>query len=160
MKTKNFNWLQALGYIVLIELIGNIGSFATFSQITNWYAQLAKPAFNPPNWLFGPVWTLLFALMGVSLYLVVKGGQKKATQSAIFLFGLQLTLNVLWSFIFFGWHQPGLAFIEIVLLWLAIVATIKAFFRLSPLAAWLLVPYLGWVTFASALNYAVWQLNR
>jgi tryptophan-rich sensory protein len=149
-----------LGFIVLIELIGNIGSLATFSQITIWYSTLAKPSFNPPSWIFGPVWTILFALMGVALYLIwSKGMQKKEIRSAVAVFSLQLALNVLWSFIFFGFHQPGLAFIEIVLMWVAIVATIRIFYRISKPAGWLLVPYLTWVTFATVLNFAVWQLN-
>lgn len=149
-----------MGFIVGVEAIGNIGSLATFSQITTWYAALAKPAFNPPSWVFGPVWTILFAMMGVALYLVWRSGTKKAgVKTALSVFGLQLALNVLWSFVFFGSHQPYWAFIEIILLWLAILATIKLFYPISRLAAWLLVPYLVWVTFASFLNYAIWQLN-
>lgn len=141
-------------------MVGNIGSLATFSQITTWYAQLAKPAFSPPNWVFGPAWTLLFALMGVALYLIwIKQLDQKAKRLAISVFSLQMALNVLWSFIFFGFHQPGLAFFEIIVLWLAIAGTIKIFYQHSKLAGWLLVPYLAWVTFASILNFAVWQLN-
>lgn len=150
------HWGRLLGCIIGIELIGNIGSLATFSQITTWYAALNKPGFNPPNGIFGPVWTILFALMGVALYLV---WSKKNNKKSLTLFSIQLVLNVLWSFIFFGWHQPGWAFIEIIILWIAILATIIEFHKLSKTAAWLMVPYLAWVTFATVLTFAVWQLN-
>ncbi len=150
------NWGRLLGCIVGIELIGNIGSLATLSQITTWYAALNKPWFNPPSGIFGPVWTILFALMGIALYLV---WQQKNNKRALTLFGVQLALNALWSFIFFGWHQPGWAFIEIVIMWIAILATIIEFHKISKTAAWLMVPYLAWVTFASVLTFAVWQLN-
>ena len=150
-----------LGCILGIELIGNIGSLATFQQITTWYLGLAKPAFNPPNWIFGPVWTILFALMGISLYLVwSSGANKKQLKPAITIFAIQLVLNVLWSFVFFGWHQPGWAFLEIVILWVAIVLTMSQFAKISKPAAWLLAPYLAWVSFATVLTAAVWQLNR
>lgn len=150
------NWARLLTCVIGVELIGNIGSLATFSQITTWYASLNKPVFNPPNSLFGPVWTILYALMGVALYLV---WNEKNNKKALTLFAIQLVLNVLWSFVFFGWHQPGWAFLEIIILWVAILATILEFRKLSKTAAWLLVPYLAWVTFASVLNFAVWRLN-
>lgn len=142
--------------VVGVELIGNIGSLATFSQITTWYTALDKPSFNPPNAIFGPAWTLLYALMGVALSLVLA---EKNNKRAITLFAIQLALNVLWSFIFFGWHAPGWAFVEIIVLWIAILATIIEFKKLSTTAAWLMVPYLAWVTFAAVLNFAVWRLN-
>lgn len=147
---------RLIGCVVCTELIGNIGSLATFSQITTWYAALNKPGFNPPNGIFGPVWTLLYALMGVALSLVLA---EKDNKKAVILFAIQLALNVLWSFVFFGWHQPGWAFVEIVILWIAILATIIEFHKISKAAAWLMVPYLAWVTFASVLTFAVWQLN-
>lgn len=159
---KSINWGTLLGFVLGSEIIGNIGSLATFSQITTWYATLSKPAFQPPNWLFGPVWTILFALMGISLYLVwAQRSEKTATQvdAAVKIFAVQFTLNVLWSFFFFGFHETYLAFLEILLLWSAIVVTIVQFRRISPTAAWLLVPYLVWVTFASILNLAVSNLN-
>ncbi len=151
------NWGRLLGCIFGVELIGNIGSLATFSQITTWYAALNKPAFNPPNGIFGPVWTILFALMGIALYLV---WSEKNNKKALALFAIQLVLNVLWSFVFFGWHQPGWAFIEIMLLWIAIATTIIEFKKLSKAAAWLMAPYLAWVSFAAVLTFAVWQLNK
>jgi benzodiazapine receptor len=151
---------RLLSCILGVELIGNIGSLATFSQITTWYAALEKPAFNPPNGIFGPVWTILFGLMGISLYLVwSSGANKKQISQVLIMFGIQLALNVLWSFVFFGWHQPGWAFLEIIILWLAILATLFLFYKISKTAAWLLVPYLAWVTFASVLTFAVWRLN-
>ncbi len=153
-------WLRLVGCILGVELIGNLGSLATFSQITTWYTALNKPSFNPPNGIFGPVWTLLFALMGLAFYLVWSSKYRtKEIRNAVSIFIVQLLLNVLWSFVFFGWHQPGWAFAEIVALWFAIVLTLGAFYKISKLAAWLLVPYLVWVTFASVLTFAVWQLN-
>ncbi|HEY1074943.1 MAG TPA: TspO/MBR family protein [Patescibacteria group bacterium] len=154
------NWVRLLACVVGTNIVGNIGSLATFSQITTWYATLEKPWFNPPNWLFGPAWTLLFTLMGISLYLILSHAGKREMKTAVLVFSIQMVLNVLWSFIFFGWHQLGIAFAEIVILWVAILVTIINFSRISKVAAWILVPYLGWVTFASLLNFAVWQLSR
>ncbi len=160
MKRGSFNWLTCLGFVVGTELVGNIGSLATFSQINSWYATLVKPSFNPPNWIFGPVWTILYALMGIALYLVwLKGLKKSEGRLALGAFALQLILNVKWSFLFFGLHWPLVAFVEIVLLWLAIVLTIRTFSIISKPAAWFLVPYLLWVSFAAALNFAIWYLN-
>lgn len=159
---KKIHWGALLGFVLGSEIIGNIGSLATFSQITTWYATLNKPSFQPPNWLFGPVWTILFALMGISLYLIWSQRSAKTTaqvDAAVKIFALQFALNVLWSFLFFGFHEPYLAFIEICILWLAIVATIIQFKGISRTAAWLLLPYLAWVSFASVLNYAVSRLN-
>ena len=152
--------LPPLLFILLAESAGVLGSFFTFSAIPTWYATLVKPAFNPPSWVFGPVWTVLYALMGIAAFLVWKRGWKKPdVKSALLVFGIQLALNALWSIIFFGMKELGIAFGEIVLLWFAIVATIRAFYRIDQRAAWLLVPYLAWVTFAAALNYALWSLN-
>jgi tryptophan-rich sensory protein len=142
--------------ILLCEAIGLIGSFFTFPAIGTWYAALQKPFFNPPNWLFGPVWTILFALMGISLYLV---WEKGLTKKAIIFFGIQLILNLAWSILFFGLHSPMLAFAEIIFLWIAIAATILEFKKVSQKAAWLLIPYILWVSFAAILNFAVWALN-
>ena len=136
-----------------------LGSVVTFPSIAGWYAGLAKPSFNPPNWVFGPVWTLLFTLMGVSLYMVWESRQKRSKRTAYILFGLQLTLNVLWSAVFFGLHQPDFALAVIVALLAAVVATIVAFWPFSRTAAILLMPYALWICFASALNGAVSILN-
>lgn len=150
-------------FIALAELAGVIGSVFTTPSIPTWYASLIKPSFQPPAWVFGPVWTTLFALMVIAAYLVyMKGGEKlwtKQKKVALALFSGQLILNILWSVIFFGWNNPGLAFVEIIALWLAILATIIAFAKVSKPAAWLLVPYILWVSFASVLNFAIFWLN-
>ncbi len=139
---------------------GFIGSFFTSSSIPTWYAALNKPFFNPPNWLFAPVWTLLYILMGVALYLVWNTDLKtSAIKTAIIIFVVQLILNVLWSLLFFGMKAPLYAFIEIIILWLAIAFTMIKFYPISPTAAYLLLPYILWVSFASILNFFIWRLN-
>ena len=142
-------------------LAGFLGSVFTTPAIPIWYADLIKPALNPPAWVFGPVWTTLFVLMGISAFLVWKKGlEHKHVKIALGIFIGQLALNTLWSIIFFGLHSPGGAIVELVILWLAILATIIAFARISRLAAWLLIPYILWVSFAGYLNYSIWQLNK
>lgn len=139
--------------------VGSISGYVTSSSVDNWFTTINKPSFNPPNWLFAPVWTTLYILMGISLYLV---WQKNATHSktrAILMFGIQLFLNFLWSIIFFGLHEPGWAFVDIVVLLFSIILTIVEFRKLSKAAAWLLLPYILWVAFATALNFAIWRLN-
>ncbi|MFZ1987651.1 MAG: TspO/MBR family protein [Minisyncoccia bacterium] len=147
--------------IVISELAGIIGSVFTTPSIAGWYATLVKPALNPPAWVFGPVWTTLFALMGIAAFLVwEKGLGHRDVKIALGIFAGQLVLNTLWSIIFFGLHSPGGALVEIVfLLWLAILATIIAFYKISRPAAWLLVPYIAWVSFAAYLNFTIWLLN-
>ncbi|OGL73321.1 TspO protein [Candidatus Uhrbacteria bacterium RIFCSPHIGHO2_02_FULL_60_10] len=146
--------------IAVSEGAGLIGSVFTVPAVPNWYATLSKPAFAPPNWIFGPVWTTLFALMGGAAFLIWKRGlDRKEVKIALGLFIGQLALNAIWSLVFFGLRNPGGAFIELVLLWLAILATIVAFARISKLAAWLLAPYVLWVSFAGYLNFAIWTLN-
>lgn len=146
--------------IIVSELAGIIGSVFTAPSITGWYAGIVKPTFNPPSWLFGPVWITLFALMGIAAFLVwEKGLERRDVKIALGIFIGQLILNTLWSIIFFGLHSPGGAFIEIIFLWLAIVATIISFAKISKPAAWLLVPYILWVSFAMFLNYTIWTLN-
>jgi tryptophan-rich sensory protein len=124
-----------------------------------WYEGLVKPALNPPNWIFGPVWTCLYALMGISAWLVWLQRQTVPVRSALVLFGIQLLFNGLWTFIFFGLRRPGLAFVDIVILWAAIACTLAAFWRRSRYAALLLIPYLLWVSFAVYLNFELWRLN-
>ncbi|MFA6049133.1 MAG: TspO/MBR family protein [Candidatus Micrarchaeia archaeon] len=146
--------------VIACELAGVAGSVFTVQSIPTWYAALQKPAFSPPNWVFAPVWTTLYLLMGIALYLVWENGlQKKEVRVAVCVFGLQLFLNALWSFLFFGLRSPGLAFVEIILLWLSIAATTALFYRISKTAGLLLTPYVVWATFAAALNYYVWMLN-
>ncbi len=146
--------------IAICQLAGIVGSVFTFSAIPAWYASLAKPAFSPPNWIFGPVWLLLYTLMGISLYLVWnKGFKKRENRTALYLFGTQLALNSLWSILFFGLKNPFYALLEIIVLWIMIALTIRAFSRISGRAAQLLVPYILWVSFAAVLNFFVWRLN-
>jgi translocator protein len=142
------------------EVAGVLGSFATASSVSTWYAALEKPVLNPPSWVFGPVWVTLYALMGVAAFLVWKRGlAQRGVKVALVAFGVQLLLNALWSFIFFGLRETGWAFVEIMALWLAIVWTMVVFSRVSKLAARLFVPYILWVSFAAYLNAAIWFLN-
>ncbi|HEY4514031.1 MAG TPA: TspO/MBR family protein [Candidatus Paceibacterota bacterium] len=158
MSLKNI--LKLIVAIGVSELAGIIGSIFTAPAIQGWYAGIVKPAINPPSWLFGPVWTILFALMGVAAFLIWrKGLERRDVKIALGIFLGQLILNTLWSVIFFGFESPGGALLEIVFLWLAILATIIAFARISKLAAWLLAPYILWVSFALYLNYTIWVLN-
>ncbi|MDQ5955077.1 MAG: translocator protein [Patescibacteria group bacterium] len=157
MNKRENNWLVLIGFIVLAQSAGIVGSLFTTPNIPTWYATLYRPPIAPPNWIFAPVWTTLFLLMGVAAYLVWRSGPR--TKLALRIFGLQLALNVLWSILFFGLQSPGAAFVEIIFLWLSIVWTMYAFAKHSTLAAWLLSPYLAWVTFAGALNYFIWTLN-
>lgn len=137
---------------------GALGSAATGSAVDDWYRQLEKPSFNPPPGVFGPVWTVLYILMGVGLYLVWRK-PAKGKRGAYAAFGVQLFLNSMWSVIFFGWKTPLWAFVEIFFLFAAIVVTTVLFWRISRAAAILLFPYLIWVTFASVLIFRIWQLN-
>jgi benzodiazapine receptor len=124
-----------------------------------WYEHLIKPSWRPPNRLFAPAWTILYLTIAVSGWLVWRDFGFAAATLPLAVYGVQLVLNAVWTPIFFGLHRPDLAFFEIVLLWLSIIATISLFYPLNPSAAWLLVPYLAWVTFAAALNFAIWRLN-
>ncbi|MBM3296886.1 MAG: tryptophan-rich sensory protein [Candidatus Aminicenantes bacterium] len=146
--------------LVACQAAGFLGSLATTPSIPNWYKSLAKPSFTPPSWVFGPAWITLYLMMGVALFLVWrKGLSAPGVKTALILFFVQLALNSLWSVLFFGLHQPFWAFVEIVVLWVFILLTLIAFWRISLPAGLLLVPYLLWVTFASALNFAIWRLN-
>jgi tryptophan-rich sensory protein len=152
-------WIGLIAFVVVCLGAGGFGAMATTPEIDGWYKTLAKPSWNPPDRVFGPVWTTLFVLMGVAAWLVWLQGGFKAAAKPLSLFSVQLALNVAWSWIFFGLHQPGWAFLEIVVLWLAIAATTIAFYRCSKVAGWLLVPYLAWVSFAGVLNFAIWRMN-
>ena len=145
--------------VVGCELVGILGTPFTISAIPAWYATLNKPVFAPPNWIFGPVWTLLYFLMGISFYLIWKQGWKKKIRAAGMFFLAQLGLNFIWSPIFFGLRAPLLGLIVIVTMWVLIVMTMKRFYPLSRLAFYLLVPYLLWVSFATLLNAAIVVLN-
>ena len=150
---------QALALFGWLALCFAAAATAVFVSTDGWYAGLQKPSWNPPSWLFGPAWSLLYILMAVAAWLVWREGGWKAQGSALRLFLLQWFLNALWTPLFFGLHRPGLAFAEIILLWLAIAATLWSFWRVRKLAGLLLVPYLAWVTFATVLNFTIWRLN-
>lgn len=140
---------------------GFIGSLANARSIPTWYATLNKPSFSPPNSVFAPVWTALYIMMAIAAFLVWRRGiQTPWVTQALIAFGVQLVLNTLWSILFFGLRQPGWAFGEIVLLWIAILATIVIFSRIAPAAAWLMVPYILWVSFAAVLNFSLWRINQ
>jgi tryptophan-rich sensory protein len=155
------NWPKLLACVASCQLAGVVGAVFTRSAIPAWYAYLKKPSFTPPNWLFGPAWITLYLLMAIAAYLVwQKGWQAPGVHQALAFFLIQLLLNILWSPVFFGWRSPLGGMIVIVLLWLAIVATIFFFSKISEPAAWLLLPYLLWVSYASALNISIYFLNR
>lgn len=158
---KPHNTLKLISSVIVCEFAGIIGAVFTFRAIPDWYATLEKPLLSPPNWIFGPVWTTLYLLMGIAVFLVWQKGfiERKDVKIAMSVFAVQLTLNALWSIIFFGMHNPGGAFIEIIFLWLSILATMIAFYKISKPAMWLLVPYILWVSFAGYLNYAIFILN-
>ncbi|MFC2143906.1 TspO/MBR family protein [Candidatus Aenigmatarchaeota archaeon] len=154
------DFVKLIVSIIICQVIGGIGSIFTAPSISTWYTTLAKPWFTPPNWVFAPVWITLFLLMGISLYLIwEKGLKEKRIKTAISIFGIQLALNAIWSIIFFGLQSPFYAFIEIIILWIAILATIISFYKISKPAGLILLPYIIWVTIASSLNYYVWILN-
>lgn len=152
--------ITALMICLLLPLaIGGISGYATASGITDWYVNLNKPSFNPPNYLFGPVWTFLYLLMGVSLFIVWRSPAGPDRTQALRIFVIQLTLNFLWSFLFFRFNLPGLALLEIIMIWISILTMILLFGRISKPAAYLQIPYLLWVSFATVLNGAIWYLN-
>lgn len=141
-------------------LAGVIGSIFTVSSIPTWYITLRKPPFSPPNWVFGPVWTALYIMMGISLYLVLNSKIKsKEKRKGLSYFFIQLVLNALWSIVFFGLHLPFYAFVIILFLWLTILLTAINFMKVSKTAGWLLFPYLLWVSFATLLNFSITILN-
>jgi tryptophan-rich sensory protein len=158
MKTKEI--ISLIVAIITCQAAGIVGSIFTASKIPTWYKGLIKPALNPPSWVFGPVWTTLYLLMGIALYIIWKKGlNTEGVKFALTIFAVQLILNALWSIVFFNMENLGLALINIVLMWLSILWTIVLFYRLSPTAGLLLIPYILWVSFASYLNYAIWTLN-
>jgi translocator protein len=152
--------LKLLLAISISEAAGIIGSIFTASALPTWYAQLIKPDLNPPGWMFGPVWTTLYALMGVAAFLVwTKSWERRDVRKALSVFGFQLVLNASWSIVFFGLQSPGWALVNIALMWLAILWTMILFYKISKPATWLLVPYILWVSFAAYLNYSIYVLN-
>jgi tryptophan-rich sensory protein len=153
------NHLILLALLTTCLAVGFVGSLATRTSVDSWYAGLSKPGWTPPNWLFGPVWTLLYILMAVAAWLVVRQLGLSESLPAIFAFAVQLALNLAWSFLFFWLRAPGIAFFEILVLWTAILVTVVLFFRVSATAGWLMAPYLVWVSYAAALNLAIWWMN-
>ena len=149
-------WLALAGWLLLCFAAASLGAVFMPGE---WYATLKKPSWNPPGWIFGPVWSAIYTMMAVAAWLVWKRGGFIAQRRPLAQFLAQLVLNAAWTPLFFGLHRPGIAFAEIVLLWLAIAATLAAFRPVSRVAAWLLAPYLLWVSFATMLNFALWRLN-
>ncbi|WP_026986565.1 TspO/MBR family protein [Fodinicurvata fenggangensis] len=153
------NWLVLVGFLVLTLAVGQIGSLPTRAALESWYSNLTKPAFTPPDLAFPIVWTLIYIMMAVAAWLVWCRGGWRRTRGALGLWGLQLALNLLWTFLFFGLRSPGLALLEAIILLLVLAATLVAFDRHSRAAAWLLVPYLLWTGYAIALTFEIWRLN-
>ncbi|MCB1377601.1 MAG: tryptophan-rich sensory protein [Alphaproteobacteria bacterium] len=150
-------WLVLAGFILLCLAVGGLGGWVTAQSVVDWYPTLIKPSWNPPNWIFGPVWTTLYVLMAIAAWLVWRGGGR--TGGAMVLFFSQLALNFAWSFLFFGARSPWLGLVDIAMLWVALLLTAIAFFQRSRLAGTLMLPYLAWVSFAAVLNFAIWRLN-
>jgi tryptophan-rich sensory protein len=154
------NPVALVAAILSCIILGSLGGIVTRTGPDTWYALLEKPAFSPPGWLFGPVWTLLFILMGISLWMVWKEGiEKRDVRIALGVFAVQFIFNIAWSFLFFGMQSPFLGLVDILILWILILATIVCFFQVQKTAAFLLIPYILWVSFASFLNYTIFILN-
>lgn len=149
-------WLALVGLLLVCFAVAGIGGLATAPNIPTWYTRLVKPAWTPPGWIFGPVWSFLYLSMAVAAWLVWRRGNALVPLS---LFAVQLVFNAAWSWLFFGLHSPGAAFVDVVLLWMAILATMLVFWFRSTIAGLLFVPYLAWVSFAAVLNFAIWRLN-
>jgi tryptophan-rich sensory protein len=156
--TRSRDLLGLAGWLLIAFLAATIGATASISA-RDFYAEMARPSWAPPGSVFGPVWTALYAMMGVAAWLVWRAQGLSGAGAALLLFVVQLAVNALWSWLFFGWRQGALAFVDILVLWVLIAATIALFGRVSRVAAALLVPYLAWVTFASFLNFSIWRLN-
>lgn len=151
-----------LALVLLVGLclgVGGLGGAVTAESVTTWYATLNKPSFNPPNWIFGPVWTALYILMGVAAWRVWRSAHRDTARGPLAVFALQLAVNLGWSVAFFGLRNPGLAVVVILALDLLVLATALMFRRIDRLAAWLLVPYLAWISFATVLNVTIWRIN-
>lgn len=146
--------------VVVPQAVGITAGLATAPAVRGWYRELAQPSWRPPDWIFGPAWTLLYLLMGIASFLVWRQGwDVPAVRRALGAYGVQLALNLAWSFLFFGARSPLAGLVDLVLLWLAIVLTTVLFFQVQGAAGWLMVPYALWVTYAGALNLAIWRMN-
>ena len=157
MKKQDF--LKLIISIILPLAVGSFAGIFTSKAVPLWYATLKQPSFNPPNWVFGPVWTTLYLIMGFSLFLIWKQEKSELRNLAILAFFFQLTLNFAWSFIFFYYNKIGFALVEIVLLWLSIIIMLVLFYKIKPAAAYINIPYILWVSFASILNLSYYLLN-
>jgi tryptophan-rich sensory protein len=153
-------YLALLGFLAAAFIAGGIGSAATFENVRSWYPSLQKPSWTPPNWLFGPVWTCLYVAMSVAAWRVWRRSEGSAARTELTLYAAQITLNLFWSIVFFGLRNPALGLIDIVLLWSLLLTMQIRFFRADRIAALLWLPYLLWVSFATALNASIWWLNR
>jgi benzodiazapine receptor len=153
------SWFSLAPFLVACFFAASLGALVTRGAVRTWYPRINKPDWNPPNWVFAPVWTFLYTLMALSAWLVWRVAGWDGARPALILFAIQLVLNSAWSVIFFGMHAIGAAFADILLLWMTIIATAVAFYSISFLAAWLLIPYIAWVAFASYLNFRIWQMN-
>jgi translocator protein len=153
------SWLVLAAFLAASFIVAAVGGSFTSAGMPEWYMSLEKPAFNPPSWVFGPVWTALYIMMAVAAWLVWKRSGFRGARTALTFYFVQLALNLAWSAIFFALRSPGWALVEIVILWLAIAWTLRLFFHHSATAGWLMAPYLAWVSFAAALNAAIWRLN-
>lgn len=154
-----FNFAKLIVSVLLTVGLGTLSGLLTASEITTWYATLVKPSFNPPNFLFAPVWIILYTLMAISFYLIWNEEPSPKRDKALALFIIQMVFNILWSFIFFNQHAIFLAFLDIVLMWLFIIFSMVAFYKINPKASLLLVPYIIWISFAMLLNFAIWNFN-
>ncbi|MEP7339230.1 MAG: TspO/MBR family protein [Acidobacteriota bacterium] len=159
MTSSTRQWLGLIGFVAVCFLAAGIGSHLTTSSLDGWYAGLQKPPWNPPNWVFAPVWSALFLSMAIAAWLVWRKLGWRGAAIPLALFVVQLVLNVTWSGLFFALHLPGAAFAELVVLWGAILATMIYFWRVTPAAGWLMAPYLAWVTFAGVLNWTLARMN-
>jgi tryptophan-rich sensory protein len=162
-KTQAITWRRDIGLaalpLIAVVATSALAQFATFPNLAPWFAGLIKPGFNPPNWLFGPVWTTLYALMAFAAWRILRLSPSPARRNALILFWTQLALNAAWSWLFFAAHSPLLGLVDIVPQLLLIIATMVAFGRLDKIAGWCLTPLAAWVAYASALNAAIWWLN-
>ena len=159
-KNEQISWWYLIPAILIPQVIGNLGAIYTIPNINTWYAALTKPAFNTPNFIFGPVWFTLYTLMGIAIFLIWRSkGSRQEHREANQIFIMQLVLNLGWSVVFFGMQEIFWALIIILILLAAVITNIIYFYRLNQAAAWLLVPYLMWGSFATVLNFAIWQLN-
>ncbi|MDZ7361490.1 MAG: tryptophan-rich sensory protein [candidate division KSB1 bacterium] len=159
MKLTSRDWLALTILLALTFTAAFIGGLFTSVSVDGWYQIIDKPAWTPPRWVFGPVWTLLYLGMAVAAWLVWRQRGQTNVTPALTLFFVQLVLNTAWSVFFFGFQNPAAAFVDIVLLWSAILATMIIFWRLNPVSGWLFTPYILWVTFAATLNFAIWRMN-